>query len=61
MRTTRTLSLRKEALTELSTVELADVAGAQATVPCPYSALQCATKATLCYQISTALRDCPWL
>ena len=55
---TRTLSLRKEALTELTAVELSDVAGAQATMPCPVSLVQCVT-INVCTKLSAALRDCP--
>jgi hypothetical protein len=54
MRTTRTLSLRKEALTELTAGELSDVAGAQATVPCPYSLAPCLTP-----KISALFVNCP--
>lgn len=54
----RTLVLRAEALSELTAGELSDVAGAQATVPCPFSLVQCVT-INVCTKISAALRDCP--
>lgn len=59
---TRTLSLHKEALTELTAVELADVAAGQnaQTWYCPYSALQCLTQVPVCDDISAALADCPF-
>jgi hypothetical protein len=60
MRTARRLTLRKEALTDLTTDEIAGVAGAQQpTVPCPYSALQCLTRVTRCVDLSAVLADCP--
>jgi hypothetical protein len=54
MRAVRTLTLKKEALTELASAELAQVNGAQATWYCPYSLLQCHTQ-----EISRAIDPCP--
>jgi hypothetical protein len=53
MLTPRTLTLKKEALAELSSSELEQVAGAQATWYCPYSLLQCHTQ-----EISRAMDPC---
>lgn len=62
MRTTRTLSLRKEALAELTSDELSGVAGAQnaETYLCPASGLDCLTNVGICANISAALVDCPF-
>ncbi|MDQ1713633.1 MAG: hypothetical protein QOE45_3083 [Frankiaceae bacterium] len=61
MRTGRRLTLRKEALTDLTPAEMDVVAGAQQqTFYCPYSALQCLTKVTACANLSAALQDCPF-
>jgi hypothetical protein len=51
----RRLTLRKEALTELTPAELVAVAGAAVTQPCPYSAPQCLTR-----EISAVLANCPF-
>jgi hypothetical protein len=61
MRSTRRLTLRKEALTELTPGDLAGVAAGQdaQTWYCPYSALQCLTRIPACANLSAALADCP--
>jgi hypothetical protein len=61
MRTVRTLALRKESLTELTTEEMTSVAGGQLTWPCPYSLLQCTTviATRIVSELSAALADCP--
>jgi hypothetical protein len=60
MRNARRLTLRKEALTDLTTDEIAGVAGAQQqTAYCPYSLLQCHTHDKVCTAISAAIQDCP--
>jgi hypothetical protein len=54
----RSLTLNREALTDLTPADLVDVVGAgQATVPCPYSAVQCLTR--IVNEISLALKNCP--
>jgi hypothetical protein len=63
MRTARKLTLRKEALTDLTPADLDSIVGAQQqTYNCPYSAtLQCFTRPVRCQQvdISALLADCP--
>ena len=61
MRTTRTLTLRKESLTELTTEEMTSVAGGQVTWPCPYSLVQCTTviATVLLHDLSAAVATCP--
>jgi hypothetical protein len=54
MRTVRKLSLRKESLTELTSDEMASVAGAAVTVPCPYTLTTCVTT-----KLSAVLAHCP--
>lgn len=59
----RRLSLRKEALAELTTGELTGVAAGQPvpTFYCPASLWQCLThQVATCDNISAALADCPY-
>ena len=59
----RRLSLRKEALAELTARDLADVAAGQPvpTFYCPASLAQCLTaQVATCDNISAALADCPF-
>jgi hypothetical protein len=58
---TRRLTLRKEALTDLTPQDLDAVAGAQQqTAFCPYSLLQCfTTNVKTCQNLSAAIQDCP--
>jgi hypothetical protein len=59
---TRRLTLRKEALTDLTPQDLDAVAGGQQaqTWYCPYSLLQCfTTNVKACQNLSAAIQDCP--
>ena len=56
----RTLALKKETLTELTTGELGGVAGAQATPACPTVAYCVSFSRCVVDAVSDAMRPCPW-